>query len=151
MQTAPRPAVGRLRRHLAFDEGRSLHITSSKPSVESARKPLDATVDAALDLLCETYPKCFVRYEARRQPLKLGIDRDLLAALDGAVTAHELGRALRIYTANRVYRRRLRAGAVRIDLAGNPAGIVTAEQAFPYPDRKNRGRVRGPEKGEVHV
>src|SRR5262245_6598065 len=29
--------------------------------------------DAVLALLCERFPKAFVRYEARRQPLKIGI------------------------------------------------------------------------------
>jgi ProP effector len=44
------------------------------------------------------------------------------------VTEAELGRALRIYCCNHVYRSRLITGATRIDLNGEPAGIVTPEQ-----------------------
>jgi sRNA-binding protein len=86
-------------------------------------------VAAVLELLVETWPKCFAIYEKRRRPLKIGIHLDILAALDGAVTPAELSRALRMYTANAVYRSRLRAGAVRIGLDGMPAGEVTAAQA----------------------
>jgi hypothetical protein len=71
---------------------------------------IDPTIDATLALLCEIFPNCFVRYEARRRPLKIGIHLDLLAVLNGAVTEGELKRALRIYVNNRVYRSRLQAG-----------------------------------------
>ncbi|MGZ9052573.1 MAG: ProQ/FINO family protein, partial [Rhodoplanes sp.] len=60
-------------------------------------------VEAAIDLLCEAFPKAFVRHEARRRPLKVGIHLDIAAALAGAVTDAELGVALRCYTVNRVY------------------------------------------------
>ena len=59
-----------------------------------------------LELSAETWPKRFSIYEARRQPLKVGVHHDILAALDGAVTAAELSRALRVYTGNKVYRSR---------------------------------------------
>jgi len=91
---------------------------------------------AVLALLCERFPKCFVLYEARRRPLKIGTDKDILAALDGAVTPDELSKALCLYVINKTYRARLKAGATRIDLDGNPAGIVTPEQAMPIVDRK---------------
>ncbi len=83
---------------------------------------------AVLALLAERWPACFAIYEARRSPLKVGIHRDILAALDGTVTAKKLSAALRCYTGNAVYRSRLRAGAVRIDLDGRPAGEVTADE-----------------------
>jgi sRNA-binding protein len=44
-------------------------------------------------LLAERWPACFAIYEQRRRPLKVGIHRDILAALDGAVTAKGLGAA----------------------------------------------------------
>jgi sRNA-binding protein len=86
---------------------------------------------ALLALLCERWPKCFVRYQARRRPLKVGIHRDILAALGDAVMRAELSRALRIYVANAVYRARLKEGVARIDLDGQPVGIVTAAEATP--------------------
>lgn len=87
-------------------------------------------VGAALDLLCETFPKAFAHYQMRRRPLKIGIHLDILAALGGAVTEAELSVALRCYTVNKVYCSRLRAGATRFDLAGEPAGVVSPEHAF---------------------
>jgi mono/diheme cytochrome c family protein len=77
-----------------------------------AKHQPDQTIAAVLELLAETWPKCFSIYEARRQPLKVGVHHDILAALDGAVTAAELSRALRVYTGNKVYRSRVRPGAM---------------------------------------
>jgi ProP effector len=87
------------------------------------------TVTAVIELLCERYPRTFFQYERRRVPLKVGIHRDILAELDGAVNELELSSALRVYTGNRVYRDRLRVGATRVGLNGEPAGSVTQEQA----------------------
>jgi ProP effector len=94
----------------------------------SRRRP-DAEIAACLQLLAETFPRCFAVYEVRRRPIKIGIHSEILAALDGAITAAELGRALRVYTCNKIYRQRLRPGAVRIDLSGEPCGVVTTDQA----------------------
>jgi len=86
-------------------------------------------VNSAIDLLAELFPKTFSRFEQRRRPLKVGIRADLLAALDGAITPVELAHALTCYTANLWYLDSLRAGAVRVGLDGEPAGIVTPEEA----------------------
>ena len=92
-------------------------------------KPREITADAVLALLTETFPRCFSVYERRRKPLKVGIDRDILERLGGAIAPNELSSALRSYTSNRLYQLAMRDGAPRIDLDGNPAGSVTAEQA----------------------
>ena len=85
-------------------------------------------IAACIQLLAGNVPNVqFMRHAGR--PLKIGIHEDLIAALVGAITPAELGRALCTYTRNKVYRSRLRAGAIRIDLNGEPAGIVTPEQA----------------------
>ena len=91
----------------------------------------DPEIEACIGLLAEAFPKCFVVYEARRRPLKVGIHNDIMAALDGAVTAAELSRALGKYTNNKVYRTRLRVGAMRIDLNGEAAGTVAADEVWP--------------------
>ena len=101
---------------------------------EHQRLP-DPAISAVLELLTETYPKCFALFERRRRPLKIGIHEDILVALAGAVTPEELSAALRVYVTNGVYRSRLIAGATRIDLAGEPAGVVTPEQVPPPPRR----------------
>jgi hypothetical protein len=88
--------------------------------------------NTVIELLAETWPACFSVYQNRRHPLKIGIHHEILAALDGAVTETELRIALGCYVANPVYRARLVAGAVRIGLDGQPAGVVTPEQ-IPTP------------------
>jgi sRNA-binding protein len=96
----------------------------------------DQTITTILELLVARWPSAFSIYEARRRPLKVGIHLDVLAALGDAVTPDALGLALKVYVANRVYRSRLIAGAVRINLTGEPAGIVSeaeATQARPKP------------------
>jgi sRNA-binding protein len=61
-------------------------------------------VHTVLDLLAERWPKMFSLYEARRRPLKVGIHRDILAALHGGgITPDELKRALSHYCRNPGY------------------------------------------------
>ena len=85
--------------------------------------------DQILELLCERFPRTFARNPSGRQPLKLGIDRDLVARLGGIVSRSALKRMLSIYTACPEYRATLIEGAARIDLDGNPAGAVSAREA----------------------
>jgi ProP effector len=85
-------------------------------------------VGAAIALLSEKFPKCFAVFEQRRLPLKIGIHKDILTRLDGALTPSELTAALRAYVSNGTYRRRLLEGTERIDLDGNPCGVVTVAQ-----------------------
>jgi sRNA-binding protein len=92
------------------------------------KKRPDATVEAVILLLAERWPATFSIREARRKPLKIGIHLDVMAAIDGAITRVELSRALGCYVANGAYLSRLREGAKRIGLDGEPSGTVTAEQ-----------------------
>ncbi len=74
--------------------------------------------------LAETYPACFDGENPR--PLKLGIHQDLMAAgFEKAVVKRALAR----YCNRPRYRKTLRAGVIRIDLQGQPAGVVTAAEA----------------------
>lgn len=82
-----------------------------------------------LELLFERFPNCFVRFERRRRPLKVGLHLDLLRALDGEVTAAELSHALSVYTGNLRYLDACKIGAGRIDLAGNVVGEVLRRHA----------------------
>ena len=100
----------------------------SPPASECKVALRDPTITAVLELLAETFPACFSIYEQRRRPLKIGIHFDILAALDGAVAPKELSRALAVYAGNNSYRSSLVAGATRIDLNGQPAGVVTPKQ-----------------------
>jgi len=78
-----------------------------------------------IELLCDRFPQTFSRRGP--QPLKVGVYADVLAALGDAVQPRGLQSALRAYTSNAGYLRALSAGACRVDLDGNPAGTVTAE------------------------
>ena len=69
--------------------------------------------DQILDLLCERFPGTFVRNPAERQPLKRGIDRDLVARLDGTVSRSGIKRVLGIYTSCLEYRATPIEGAAR--------------------------------------
>ena len=73
--------------------------------------------------LAEAYPACF-DWE-RPRPLKLDIQRDLMAAGHDRIAVK---RALGRYCKADRYRRALQIGAARIDLHGQPAGLVTLEQ-----------------------
>jgi ProP effector len=96
--------------------------------MNETKKSRDTTVTAVITLLAEAFPKCFSVYEGRRRPLKLKIHLDVQAALDGAITPAELHKALGIYCSNPVYLSHTRKGAWRLDLDGNPAGVITADE-----------------------
>src|SRR4051794_11990494 len=82
-------------------------------------------VHQTLELLCREFPKCFVLYEIRRRPLKVGILNDILARLGDRIDREQLGLALRVYVVNRHYRKSQQPGAPRIDLDGNESGVVS--------------------------
>jgi ProP effector len=78
--------------------------------------------------LAEQFPRCFSVYDQRRRPLKIGIRSDILAAAP-AFDPVALAAGLKRYTGSLGYLAGMRAGAWRVDLAGNTAGVVTAEEA----------------------
>lgn len=88
-------------------------------------------VNPIIDRLCEAFPACFNR--SAPKPLKIGISEDLLA-LAGAhpalidLTRTQIRRAIKFYTGAPAYRKALRRGGPRYDLAGQAAGEVTPEQ-----------------------
>jgi ProP effector len=84
---------------------------------------------ATIELLASTWPKCFSAPLSGRRPLKVGIGKEIAAAAAGAITPEELDAALQHYVGAKAYQQQLREGAQRVDLDGNPAGTVTAEQA----------------------
>ena len=75
--------------------------------------------------LAERWPKCFAVKSCRRVPLKIGIFADIAAA----GFAGDLALALRWYTGSTEYKQALKAGAARIDLDGNAAGVVSNLEA----------------------
>jgi ProP effector len=86
-----------------------------------------AAEQAFINKLAALFPTSFTRDRCDpHRPLKIGIHRDILA--HGILTEDEANAALAMYTRRPMYQRALAAGGVRVDLDGNPAGEVTAEQ-----------------------
>ena len=78
--------------------------------------------------LCERFPTCFI-LDGEAKPLKIGIFQDLAERLaeDPKVSKTLLRSALRQYTSSWRYLHGVKAGATRVDLDGNEAGILTEE------------------------
>jgi ProP effector len=93
---------------------------------------------AAIAALCKTFPAAFARHGARR-PLKIGIDRDLVAR---GVDADVIRAGLGSYCRSPAYLLAQRAGAARVDLDGNAAGTVTAEEAASARERLAKKKLR---------
>jgi ProP effector len=86
-------------------------------------------IHAALTRLAEWFPQTFVlEKHLPHRPLKVGIAADILARLPGS-TRRELAPVLGIYAKRVMYLQSLVAGAIRIDLDGNPAGEVSVADA----------------------
>lgn len=97
---------------------------SSEETDEPARlEKFDAK--EILAFWAERYPKAFSTVNP--QPLKVGIHEDL--ASSGSLPDHWIRRALAGYVKSPRYLRVLKTGAVRMDLCGNNAGFVSAEEA----------------------
>jgi ProP effector len=91
--------------------------------------PWVRTATEALCSLRAKFPACFARLDRRsRQPLKLKIHTDILAAAPD-IDPINIGRALKLYTSHVAYLSQCVEGKDRVDLDGQPAGVVTKEQA----------------------
>jgi len=87
-----------------------------------------AAVLATVTLLAERFPAAFFTFEGQRRPLKIGIAADICEAMP-EINKEHLQWALARYCMSPGYLRSLTGGAARFDLAGDAAGIVTAEAA----------------------
>ena len=86
-------------------------------------------IHAALTRLAEWFPQTFVlEKHLPHRPLKVGIAAEILARCP-VLTRRELGPVLGVYAKRVMYLQSLVAGAIRIDLDGNPAGEVSAADA----------------------
>jgi sRNA-binding protein len=99
--------------------------------MSKGKAELKRRAQAMLATLVERFPRCFTREQPK--PLKIGIDRDIIAEMPGTVETlaaqTDLRLAMRLYTGSPAYLQALVEGATRVDLAGAPAGIVKAPHA----------------------
>ncbi|HKD93045.1 MAG TPA: ProQ/FinO family protein [Terriglobales bacterium] len=98
--------------------------------------------DDLITVLADLWPHAFSVFERDRKPLRLGIHHDILAAAKGAISPDELKIALRFYCANGRYLRACVEGAARIDLDGEAAGSVSADEAAHAGQRLAQYRAR---------
>lgn len=75
--------------------------------------------------LAERFPHCFSA-EGEARPLKIGIFQDLVSRVEGELNLSktQLRSALRLYTSSWRYLYGIKAGATRVDLDGNPCGVL---------------------------
>jgi ProP effector len=92
-------------------------------------------VQKLLTVLYEKYPLTFFIHHKRRRPLKVGIGHDLTAALGDRKL---ISAALRKYVSNKGYLKAIVEGAPRIDLDGEPVGVVSEADA-----KNARARIAG--------
>lgn len=116
-------------------------LPSQKKAQENSARP--AWLEQArygVELLKVHYPACF-KEQAVMIPLKVGIRQDLIKHLGGRTDIALADKAcmsssLSYYVNSPGYHRRVVEGAVRVDLNGEPAGVVTAEEANYSQSRK---------------
>jgi ProP effector len=99
------------------------------PTPIGKRKQRQRQIIATIAQLAERYPRTFFVLEKRRKPLKIKIAGDITATVDSAIRPVELRWALMRYCNSAGYLRSVQAGAAQLDLAGNEAGRVTADEA----------------------
>jgi ProP effector len=85
------------------------------------------TIGATLAELTRQFPAAFSAEPAHVKPLKIGILRDIYA--QSVVSHRRLAAAVRSYCNSVPYLKVSKEGAARFDLAGEPAGAVTAAEA----------------------
>ena len=78
--------------------------------------------------LVELFPNCFSPKGKSKRPLAIGILSDLAAAVP-ELSKTRIRQALRNYTSGATYQRNLRSGAERINLAGEPVGVVAEHES----------------------
>jgi ProP effector len=88
---------------------------------------------AAIHWLIDQFPNAFFQKSHLVRPLKLGVLDDIFeiyARLDEPPFSKKLLReALNYYTSSKAYLMSQKLDAVRVDLFGQPIGVVNAEQA----------------------
>jgi ProP effector len=84
-------------------------------------------VDATISELVVAFPAAFTHDPERVRPLKLGVKDDLYVR--SAISRRRITAALRSYCNTTSYLTATKQGAVRVNLDGQPTGIVTEAQA----------------------
>ena len=79
------------------------------------------------ETLAERFPACF-KVSGPRLPLRVGIDKDVISAAPD-LNEGDVRWGIKVYVREPAYLQMMIAGAVRVDLDGHPAGVVTENEA----------------------
>ncbi len=107
---------------------------SGPPAEQVKQKPVWLEqAQYGVELLKAYFPACFKEMKEIK-PLKIGIKQDLvkyLSTRDDIVLGDKacMVSSLAYYVSSAAYHRNMIEGSMRIDLEGNTAGLVTAEEA----------------------
>jgi ProQ/FINO family len=108
----------------------TIHNTSSNPrfgAMPGCPGNRNAAIEATVAEFVRQFPNTFATEPSQVRPLKLGIVRDIFAR---SVFSHRrITAALRSYCNSMHYLKASTEGGLRVDLAGEPAGNVTAKEA----------------------
>ncbi|GHG77119.1 RNA chaperone ProQ [Alishewanella longhuensis] len=123
--------------------------TTVLPTAETV-KP--ANVKEVLAYLVKQYPLCFAADE-NVKPLKVGIFQDLAQRLDenSQLSKTQLRQALRVYTSSWRYLDATKEGANRVDLDGQPAEVIDAQQAEHAAKLLAESKQKAAEKRKVRM
>jgi len=87
----------------------------------------NAAIEATIAELVRQFPAAFAGVPSQVRPLKLGVLRDIFAR--SVISHRRITAALRSYCNSAHYLGASTVGAIQVDLAGAPAGNVTAKEA----------------------
>jgi len=107
-------------------------IKASKSEIQQVRTALSLA-----------FPECFAPKGAKKRPLKIGIRSDVMAearALFPSLSRRLIDAFLRDYCGGHNYLKCVVKGASRVDLRGNFAGFVTADEAAHAVEVQKRRR-----------
>ncbi|MCY0385811.1 ProQ/FinO family protein [Robbsia sp. Bb-Pol-6] len=99
---------------------------------QDARRPTTPVDPVVITIgqLQKRFPKAFPKNPLPKVPLKLGISKDLLAQAESlALSEAELLEAIKVWCQGNRYWSSMTKDSPRVDLAGEPEGTVTPEQA----------------------
>lgn len=108
-------------------------LTPAKVKQEKPKPKWLMYVQYGVELLCAYFPQTFKK-GGDVKPLKKGIKQDLIKALstlNNIATEDKacMVKSLSYYVNMRSYLKNVVEGAIRVDLEGNQAGVVSAEEA----------------------
>jgi ProP effector len=104
-------------------------LTVNNQTKPPPQKSWKGSAIETLDKIRVRFPHCFAGLKERtRKPLKIGIHRDILAAMP-ELAESDVSRALKFYVTRFGYLASCIENSPRIDLNGESAGVVSAAEA----------------------